>query len=110
MALAVPLLEHPKFLGFGDWDLFLGKMEGVRQTILRWGQFPWWDPWTRGGFPLAANPQCGVVGVATPFVLVFGPGVGMRLGTIVCFLLAAEGRTPAGPAVALRPVQRRWPG
>jgi hypothetical protein len=89
--LAVPLLRHPANLGFGDWDLFLGKLEAARRTILLWGQFPWWDPWSRGGFPLAANPQCGVIGVAMPLSLAFGTSVGMRLATIVCFLLAAEG-------------------
>lgn len=91
VTLAGPLLADPAGFGFGDWDLFLGKYEGVRRTLLEWGQFPWWDPWTRGGFPLAANPQCGVVGVATPLVLVFGTTVGMRLATVVCFAIAAEG-------------------
>lgn len=90
-ALAWPLLRHPENLSRGDWDWFLGRYEAVRQTILVWGQFPWWDPWSRGGFPLAANPQCGVAGIATPLVLAFGTSVGMRLATLVCFLLAAEG-------------------
>jgi hypothetical protein len=90
-ALAGPLLRHPENLGRGDWDLNLSQYEALRQSILRWGQFPWWDPWTRGGFPLAANPQCGVVGVATPLVLAFGTSVGMRLATVACFFLAAEG-------------------
>jgi hypothetical protein len=88
--LVVPLLQ-PGNLGFGDWDLFLGKIEAARRTVLLYGQFPWWDPWSRGGFPLAANPQCGVMGVAMPLVLAFGSSAGMALGTIACFLLAAEG-------------------
>ncbi len=91
-SLAVPMLRHPADnFGFGDWDLFLGKLEAARRTIVDYGQFPWWDPWTRGGFPLAANPQCGVVGVAMPLAIAFGTTVGMRLATIVCFALAAEG-------------------
>ncbi len=90
-ALAVPLLRHPDYLGRGDWDLFLGKCEAMRRSILEWGQFPWWDPWTRGGFPLAANPQCSLVGVATPFILAFDSTIGLRLGVIVCYMLAADG-------------------
>ncbi len=90
-ALVIPLLRHPEDLGLGDWDLFLGKLEGARRTILFWGQFPWWDPWTRGGFPLAANPQCGVAGVAMPLALVFGTTIGMRLATVIGFALATEG-------------------
>ncbi len=91
LALAVPLLRHPENLGFGDWDWFLQKHEAARRTIALWGQFPWWDPWCRGGFPLAANPQCGVISVAMPLILAFGTSVGMRLATLVCFLLACEG-------------------
>ena len=87
----MPLLQHPENLGFGDWDLNLQKYESVRRTIVHWGEFPWWDPWCRGGFPLAANPQCGVVGVATPLVLAFGTSVGLRLATLACLLIAAEG-------------------
>jgi hypothetical protein len=89
--LAVPLLRHPDYLALGDWDLFLGKLEAARRTIVLWGQFPWWDPWTRGGFPLAANPQCGVSGIGMPLALLFGTSVGLRLATIICFVLAAEG-------------------
>ncbi len=92
VALAVPLLQHPENLGFGDWDLFLREARGGRGgRSLLWGQFPWWDPWCRGGFPLAANPQCGVISVAMPLILAFGTSVGMRLATIACFLLACEG-------------------
>jgi hypothetical protein len=96
LATLQPLLRIPDATGFGDWDLFLGKYEAVRQSILLWHQWPWWDPWTRGGFPLAANPQCGVVGVATPLVLAFGTSIGLRLATVVCFLLAAEGARRLG--------------
>ena len=90
-ALGVPLLRHPENLGMGDWDWFLGRYEAARRSIALYGQFPWWDPWTRGGFPLAANPQCGVWGVAMPLVFLFGTSVGIRLATLVCFLLAFEG-------------------
>ncbi len=90
-AMAVPYLSGPRNLGYGDWDLNLAKYEAVRRTVLDWGQFPWWDPWCRGGFPLAANPQCGVVGVATPLVLALGTSVGMRFAQLACLLIAMEG-------------------
>src|SRR5262249_17856797 len=63
----------------------------ARRSILVYGQFPWWDPWTRGGYPLAANPLCGVFSVAMPLVLAFGTQHGLALATGACFLLAAEG-------------------
>jgi hypothetical protein len=89
--LGWPLLSDPDGLPFGDWDYYAAKYEACRRSIVDYQQFPWWDPWTRGGFPLAANPLCGVSGVAMPLVLAFGTTIGLRLATLACFLLAAEG-------------------
>ncbi len=91
VALGFPLLQHPENHSKSDWDVFLGKFEAMRQTIVYWGQFPWWDPWTRGGFPLAADPQIGAAGIATPLVCALGTTTGLGVATIVCFVLAAEG-------------------
>ena len=91
VAMAIPYLRDPGNLGYGDWDLNLAKYEAVRRTVLEWGEFPWWDPWCRGGFPLAANPQCGVFGIATPLVLALGTSVGMRIAQLGCLLIAIEG-------------------
>lgn len=103
-SLAVPILAHPENLGSGDWDLNMQKFESVRRSIAEWGQFPWWDPWCRGGFPLAANPQCGVVGVATPLVLAFGTSAGMRLAAIACLMIATEGARRLAQAWLQEPV------
>ena len=109
LALAVPLLQHPENLGFGDWDLFLQKHEAARRTIALWGQFPWWDPWCRGGFPLASNPQCGVISVAMPLILAFGTSVGMRLATHHLLLPGLRGGASPGPDVGRRSRTRRSP-
>jgi hypothetical protein len=91
LSLAWPLLKAPENLGFGDWDYFLEKFEAIRRTILIYGEFPWWDPWCRGGVPLAAGPQVGLVSIATPLVLAFGTSVGLRLAALLMLLIAAEG-------------------
>ncbi|WZP00461.1 hypothetical protein EP7_002105 [Isosphaeraceae bacterium EP7] len=91
LSLAWPLLKDPANLGFGDWDYFLEKFEAIRRTILVYGEFPWWDPWCRGGVPLAAGPQVGLVSIATPLVLAFGTSVGLRLAAVLMLLIAAEG-------------------
>lgn len=91
LSLAIPIMQHPDGLGFSDWDFVLDKFEALRRTVLSWGQFPWWNPWSRGGFPLAAEPQIGAVSLATPLVLALGPGIGLRLAAILCLLIAVEG-------------------
>jgi len=91
VSFAYPLLRHPDALGFGDWDHHLKMFEAVRQIIANWHQFPWWNPWVRGGFPLAAEPECGAVSLATPLVLLFGTGVGLRLTAVLSLMIAVEG-------------------
>ncbi len=91
LSLVSPIMKNPDGLGFSDWDFVLDKFEALRRTILIWGQFPWWNPWSRGGFPLAAEPQIGAVSIATPLVLALGTSIGLRLAAILCLLLAVEG-------------------
>jgi hypothetical protein len=91
ISLVYPIMQNPDGLGFADWDFVLDKFEALRRTILIWGQFPWWNPWSRGGFPLAAEPQIGSVSLATPLVLTLGTTIGLRLAAIVCLLIAVEG-------------------
>jgi len=90
-SLILPTMRHPDGLGFADWDFVLDKFEAIRRTILIWGQFPWWNPWCRGGFPLAAEPQIGAVSIATPLVLSLGTAIGLRVAAILCLLIAVEG-------------------
>jgi hypothetical protein len=89
--MAVPYLRGPNNLGSGDWNFYLEKNEAVRRTVLEWEQFPWWDPWCRGGFPLGANPQVAVIGVATPLVLALGTSLGLRVAQLFCLLITMEG-------------------
>ncbi len=84
-------MRNPDGLGFADWDFVLDKFEAVRRTILVWHEFPWWNPWCRGGFPLAAEPQIGAVSMATPLVLALGTGIGLRIAAILCVGIAVEG-------------------
>jgi hypothetical protein len=90
-SLAIPMMRNPDGLGFADWDFVLDKFEAVQRTILVWHQFPWWNPWCRGGFPLAAEPQIGAVSMATPLILALGTSIGLRIATILCVWIAVEG-------------------
>lgn len=108
-SLAWPFLREPEALPLGDWDLYLAHFEAARRSILLWNQFPWWGPYSSGGFPLAGNPQVGVVSPGMALVLLFGTSVGLRLATILWMMIAVEGtrrlamlwlREPWGAALA----------
>ena len=90
-SLAIPMLRDPDGLGFADWDFVLDKFEAVRAPVLVWHQFPWWNPWCRGGFPLAAEPADGACRWRRRCVLALGTGIGLRIAAILCMLIAVEG-------------------
>lgn len=91
VVMFLPLFHYPQGLPIGDWDLGCQWHEAIRKTIVDYGQFPWWNPWVRGGFPLAGEPQVALVALPTPFVLIWGTSIGMRLAVVAHTLLAAEG-------------------
>ncbi|MHC4789379.1 MAG: hypothetical protein ACYS8K_09300 [Planctomycetota bacterium] len=76
---------------FDDWDYFFHVYEAVRISILRHGQFPWWNIWSCGGVPLFANPQAGVISLNTAFVLLFGTVLGLKLSVVAHVLFGFEG-------------------
>ena len=98
--LAWPLLRAPG-VGYGDWDFYLQEYEAVRKSVIEYGQFPWWNPWNRGGFPLAGDPQCSLLPMVTPMVLAFGTANGLRLAVIASMMIAVEGA---------RRLARQWLG
>src|SRR5271157_1929512 len=80
VSLLIPIMKNPDGLGFADWDFYLEHYEVLRRTVLDWGQFPWWNPWSRGGFrePWAAAATA----------LVYGLNGGVILSTSTGYVLA----------------------
>lgn len=83
---SLPLLLTKNKLAAGDADYLTQTYEAMRISLLEYRQFPWWNPWVSGGVPLFANPQFGLISIATPLVLVFGAPFGMKL-TIMCYFI-----------------------
>ena len=58
VALVVgPWFSNVSTFGFHDWDAQTSHRELVRQTLLRYHQFPGWDPFACGGFPVTSSPR-----------------------------------------------------
>jgi hypothetical protein len=53
--------------GAHDWDQMESHRELVVDSILRFGQFPFWDPYGCGGFPAWGAPESGTNAVS-PFL------------------------------------------
>jgi len=91
LSFAYPFFARPGMSAGCDWDLHLAWFAALRLCIVGYGQFPWWDPWCCGGFPLAFEPQVGLVSLDTLFVLPFGTLAGLKLAAIASMMLATEG-------------------
>ncbi len=75
-----PILAHLSVAGtIDDWDQQLQYQEAAYQTVLRYHQFPWWNPWKCGGVPLLGNPQSHILTPWFLLTLLFGPVVGLHL-------------------------------
>ncbi len=77
--------------GTFDWGYFFFLAEVDRISIVRFGQFPLWNPYYCGGSVHLANPQSYTLGPLSPLILVFGTPLGIRLMLAATALLAADG-------------------
>ncbi len=88
----VDLLRFARMAGLYDWAWFFCPWADVlRISILKYHQFPWWNPWSRAGQPLFAEPQIAVFMPDTLFVLIFGSVVGLKLVILFYAFVGYEG-------------------
>ena len=90
-AMGWQVLHRPASVGAHDWNYFFQVYEAVRLSILRYGQFPWWNIWCCGGVPLFANPQVGLFSINGVMVLLFGTVLGLKLSLVAHMLFGFEG-------------------
>ncbi|NOZ01402.1 MAG: hypothetical protein GXP54_05875, partial [Deltaproteobacteria bacterium] len=88
----LPHLTAPtQTYGSLDWRYFQYLFEAGRTSIMEYGQFPGWSPYTCGGVPLHADPQTPYL---SPFflpVLLFGTVPGMKIYVLAHILAGLAG-------------------
>jgi len=93
LVVVSPLLAHPWTLGLHDWEQMTTQREVVVQTIQRFHQFPFWDPFTCGGHPawgsLESDPI--VVSPWLPFYLLAPLPIAIRIEIIVSAIVCVLG-------------------
>jgi len=83
----------------GDFDYYAQMYEAFRISVLKYGQFPSWNPWMAGGLPLYANPQFGLVSIQSILSLIFGAIYGLKLAFIIHALAGFWGMYVLGKKV-----------
>ncbi len=77
-----PFLLHIRALGIQDWDQNFAWSEFNRLSLVKFHQFPLWDPYRCGGAPQFANPEIPVISIQTFFVLLLGTVIGTKVSII----------------------------
>jgi len=88
--------SHPIFRDFDnwgiqDWDQHLFYHAVPRYTLLRYHQFPFWNPWYCGGAPLLANPQSRFLSPTYLCVLLLGAVRGIKVEILLHLVIGLAG-------------------
>lgn len=76
---SLPVYAHPDYWGIQDWDMFLLRDSLSRASLLRYGQFPLWNPYTVGGMPHLAQPETNMLSLPFLVELFFGVILGNKI-------------------------------
>src|SRR3989338_8620700 len=87
----LPVLRNIIFWGQMDWDQFTFWNAVPRDTILRYHQFPLWNPYVNGGNVLLAHPHSMFLSPFYIFVLIFGPVLGLKIQIVIHLMIGLLG-------------------
>jgi hypothetical protein len=95
---ALLLLVHIELLaswnraGTADWyDFIYPWADALRDTLLKYHQFPWWNPFSMSGQPFLAEPQTAVLTPDALFIVLFGATLGFKLIILFYTMVGYEG-------------------
>ena len=91
LILCLPYISRPHTIMLFDWDYFSQMYEASRISILKFHQFPLFNPWVAGGVPLYANPQFGLFSIQSLLTLIFGTVYGLKLSICSYFFFGFWG-------------------
>lgn len=87
----LPIFSHFSYWGADDWDQHMFYHGSARETMLKYHQFPLWNPFYCGGNVMLANPQSTFTSPFFGFVLLFGTVYGLKIEALVFMALGMFG-------------------
>lgn len=92
IALVAPIFDQPFAYPKGyDFRYFIAWIEAGRRSLLWYGDFPLWNPWTCGGQVYLANPQSTIAAPTFALALLFGTALGTKLMLVSYLFFAQDG-------------------
>ncbi len=86
-----PILSSINKWGINDWDLYLFLQGVSSDTILRFHQWPFWNPYQWGGNVLFAHPVSHFLTPTFLLELIFGEVIGTKLACLVYLFIGLVG-------------------
>jgi len=107
LALAVPIalwgfMELNKW-GISDWDYYFSVHHGYREAIIKYHQFPLWNPITAGGTAALGDPEFSVFSITYLLELFLGVPLGLRLAIFLTEIIGAWGMLALSRRLRLSP-------
>lgn len=87
----LPLFRHPENWGRGDWDIALFLQAGLREALLRYGQWPLWNPYYCGGSEFMAHHFSHFPTPIFAIELVFGTVLGAKISIVAYLAIGMAG-------------------
>ena len=87
----LPIFHNINYWGIQDWDLHLTYHGAIRETIVKYHQFPLWNPYYNGGMPLLASPATRVLSPTLLPTLLFGELIGIKIEIWLCLVIGIMG-------------------
>ncbi len=91
VSICAPLFEQPDGLGMNDWDVHLFYYASVVESIVEYGQPPFWNPWYCGGNVLWQNPQVALLSPVYPLAAVVSLPLAMKITIVAHYWLGFVG-------------------
>jgi hypothetical protein len=86
-----PILNSGDNLGIQDWDQNFAWTEFNRISLVEYHQFPWWNPFKKGGMPHFANPQVPTISLQTLLAVIFGTIRGIKINIFLHGIIGFTG-------------------
>jgi hypothetical protein len=86
-----PLFDEPNGLGVSDWDVHLFYYAAVVESVVEYGQLPFWNPWYCGGNVLWQNPQVALLSPVYPLATVVSLPLAMKITIVAHYWVGLVG-------------------
>jgi hypothetical protein len=106
---AGPLFRDIALWGKLDWDQFTFWNAVPRETLLRYHQFPLWNPFSNGGNVMLAMPHSSFLSPLYLGVLLWGPIAGLKIAWAAALFIGMTGMHQVSKRLGMGALSRYLP-